>query len=522
MLIIRVGLLIGLIGVPPLFGALPPEAQALLDSLPKKSLTLDLVLSRAVGASDSFRAISAEKIRTEVSALRAKALLDYQFSLEGSLLDNQNEVISPFQPSRTKVSQATLGVSTLFESGTRLAAEVGHGFTSLGFTVPPGNPDPSVSVHQTTASLSVVQSLWKDFLGYATRRAIEAGALATQSAEFAFDESIEQWTLDLVEVYYNAWLAKSRAQASDTGVSRQTRLARITNVRAKRGTAERPDVIQVQSTLTQSKLQKNLSQENLNRVWRNLIISLKLPVEWIEIDPMLIPIELEDPTPEALAACGPASQPNPPPKETSSTEKAKHMAEAAKLSAERAESNANPDLTLSAALNANGLNPTGPGPTWGEAFRAEHPSWTVAVALKFPLGFSAQEAEMRSAQADLIRAEAMASDATSRLQVNWMNECAQLRRLNERVELLTETFRQQEVRAKLEERRFQVGRSQALQVIQADADTIQTELSLREAEVEVRMSAWRVRRMKGLVKPYLEKLLKNPPSLKVIEEKKEI
>lgn len=486
---------------------LPPKAQTLLDSLPGKALTLDLVVSRAVDASDSFKAVASQKINVVTPELQARAALDTLVTLKGSFLNNENEPTNNFQPNLNRSSTLSLGVATRFLTGTQLSAEVSHGHTRLGFIAIPGFGDPSNQFYSSNAKIALSQSLWKNAFGEATRSLVESGIEQSRYAQFSFDESVEQWVLQLMDLYYEAWFAKARARASQAGVERQRRLARITRLKQRRGTAEKPDVIQVESNFAQSEIDAANAHEALKSLWRDLVLSLKLPAAWLDLDPMLIPITLPDSVPNTLAQCKEGA-----PTTSTAVKKALALAKASQAAEDRAASQANPDLTLALELNGNGIDGGG-GAAASEAIALDHPAWGATLTLSVPLGFRAEEAAYRSARAEALRAEALATDAKSRLQVQWVNECSRLRQLLRNTEVLEKTLKSQLQRTRLEQRRFEVGRSSVLQSIQADADATASELALRTSQKDLHLSAWRVRRLSGALKSYFEKLLANPPKM---------
>jgi hypothetical protein len=84
-------LLLALWCLTPNLQALPPDAQSLLNSLPEKSVTLDVVLERAVKESDSFKALKAEEMLIELPKLEAEALTFMNLTASSDYTDNQFE-----------------------------------------------------------------------------------------------------------------------------------------------------------------------------------------------------------------------------------------------------------------------------------------------------------------------------------------------------------------------------------------------------------------------------------------------
>lgn len=491
---------------------LPEDARRMLETFPGKTVSLDLVVSRALAASDQFKAVAAQKISIPVARLQSRAPLDYTLEFSGSYLDDQNETASAVQP-QTFSRGLSLGLSTYFRTGTAVSAGLEHSLTELDFPGSGPGAIPDQRFLGSVASLSITQNLWKDAFGYATRRAVRAGEIASEATEAGFKAAVEDWVLDLIDLFYNAWLAQARAEAAEARVERQQRLQNVTSVKAKRGTAERDIVIQVRGALVNARVSAGEAKQGLERIWRELVTSLKLPEAWLDIDPMLIPITLDEPVDETLKACGPKSALRPPPEASNRTLQAQKQAEAARLQSEAARNRANPQLAATVGLEANSLDEDKIGITLAEAVRAENPAWQAALSLRIPLGASAEEADVRASRAEFERADALAAAASSRLKVEWINTCLNLHRLNEDVKTLRTNYQEQFERAELLERWFRIGRSTAFDTINASAEATAAELALRDAQISVRRTAWEVRRLTRRIETYLERLMADPPRI---------
>ena len=71
--------------------ALPPDAVAMLNTFPGKSISLELVLSRAIQSSDSYRALESSLTAIEVPYLQSLAALDTNLTFSGNYLNDSNE-----------------------------------------------------------------------------------------------------------------------------------------------------------------------------------------------------------------------------------------------------------------------------------------------------------------------------------------------------------------------------------------------------------------------------------------------
>ncbi len=81
----------------------------------------------------------------------------------------------------------------------------------------------------------------------------------------------------------------------------------------------------------------------------------------------------------------------------------------------------------------------------------------------------------------------------------WLNQCANLDRLKLTAKDAALAAKNQEARADLEERRFRLGRSTTFNVIQAGDDATQANVYQKAVDVELRLVAWDVLRLRNQV-----------------------
>lgn len=479
---------------------LPADAKAMLKTFPGERITLDLVVGRAMQASDSFQKVKALLPNIEVPALQGQAPLDTVLVANATRNLNRNEPQNPFGTTKQYSTLFSIGAQSYFSTGTLASAEIGTNDTDqiIPFAIPP-----SQQFREVRGTFTLTQNLLNDAFGYGARRAKEAGALSTQAARFGFEDAVESWALQIIQVYYDAWLAQAQAKVADTSIQYRNRLVEITSIKARRGTAEQPDLLQTKSALMNARVQKSQAEQALNDKWRNLVTSLKLPATWIGIDPKELPIELDAPVESALELCKDGAQA---PTETPRSKQYQLRAEAAKLTAERARNAVTPDIELFGRLITNGVDRERMQTAFSEARKVDHPAWIFGLNFSFPLGQNAERAAAHQAVADQDRTEAEASEEAANLKLSWINSCANLKQLNRSHAFLQEAYEDQTRRARLEEERFRIGRTTTLAVIQAadDANIAQGNLNLNEANR--RLVAWQVKYFQRGIKAYLERL----------------
>jgi outer membrane protein TolC len=470
---------------PPSIGKLPPDAQAMLDSLPNKKLELKYVIGRAAQSSDSFKAAYAALLTTDVARLQAETALAWRPYAKYSSLNDRREAGNAFSPNRIETQSFSMGVATAFQSGTKLQAEISHGNNLIALPI-----GQTFDYYETRSTLSLSQSLLADSFGQSSRALQRSAAKASEAQALTAREGLEEWSLSLIRLYYGAWLAQAQTRAAIEGHERKLRLKELLEIQTRRGTAERPDLLQVESAATSTLSQKEQNELKLQEQWRDLIVALKLNPEWTKINPLVIPIVLDEPQIEAKLLCGEEGKVLPAPESLPLT-RARLLAEAAQDSEARARALVRPNLDLQGSLFANGIAPTA-SQSLSDWRGQDFTGYALGLTLSLPIGFSAEKAEALSATANWIRADASHSIARDLNQTQWVTRCMDLFRLERAAESFSRTYQLQKERAKLEEQRFRLGRSGTFQVIQAGDDATFAELALDGIEVERRLTSWQI------------------------------
>lgn len=469
--------------------ALPAEALRILQVLPQRAVTLDLVLSRAIQRSDSYQSIISQASAADAAYHRGRIPLETRLYGKSVWGDNRNETPIIFQPSGIDSHAVQLGVSTAFLSGTNLNFELTQ--NSVEQTI----SNARSQYYESKAQATLTQNFWQDAFGEATRAQANAGIKGREAAKAAIEVAVQDWALSLMELFYGSWLAQSRVQTAKANLARRERLEKITKIRERRGTSEEPDLLQASSARMNASVQLAEAEQALGERWRGLVVSLKLPEAWLAIDPSLIPIMLDNPVPAARAACERKANRVDSETDIASVRRRELELLAAEQTLAAAESRLNPDIELVAGLTANGIDARSRSTSFAEARRAAHPNWVAGINVNFPLSRHAEKMEWSQAISSRDAAAALASDAKEQAHLDWLNQCKDLERMGKTVEVLSIAFSSQAKRARLEERRFEIGRGTILAVIQAGDDATASELSLRNSEAFLRQVAWRVLRL---------------------------
>ncbi len=499
---------------------------SILNSLPGKKVTLDYVLSESIKYSDGFRQVRSIKYNIDVPEMLSKASMDWNVYFKGNRTSAKEESLSLFNPSKTTVSDFSLGTNTLFETGTLVQLDLAQSYTKAEYETSSSQTASSSSAtsaasaamasslglkdksyYQAKGTISLQQNLWQDFFGYSLRQGKKAGKLQSESLQAGYDDTVEDWVLGVVQTFYGAWLAKVQSGAAEENLKRRERLLNLVQIKLKRGTAEKPDLLQAESALNFFKTKELSAKQLLDDRWGGLVTSLKMGPEWFQVDPALVPIELDDPITSARGLCGnPGDFSKTIPTKTNRVLKYDLALRSAELNYNVADDGLRPQLKLIGSLSSQALDEdklTGP---YSEVSKLDYPTWVVGLQLQMPLSRFAAKAKLREKHAELERSEALLFQERDLLKTNWINTCSLLFKLGESRVLLEKSVTQQKTRFELETERFKYGRIPLMTVIQAGDDVTQAELSLSQNEVEERIAAWRVRKLRSVIKEYVGNL----------------
>ncbi|MBU6374933.1 MAG: TolC family protein [Bdellovibrionales bacterium] len=465
--------------------ALPADAQAMLDSIPGKKLEIPFVLARAAESSDSFRAAQSGMISVDVARLQAESALAWRPFFKVNKLQDKREAGNSFSPNRIENQTLSLGVSTAFQSGTKVQAEVSHGSNLIALGI-----GQAFDYYETKGTLSISQSLLADAFGQSSRALQQSAVKASEAQFLTAKEALEDWALSLVGLYYGAWLAQAQSRAAIESFGRKQRLRELLEIQNRRGTAERPDLLQTENAFVATQNQKEQAALRLQDQWRDLVTALKLNTDWAQINALDIPIALDEPHKKALSLCGSEKLISSAP-EGLPLKRAALLAEAAQKSDVRARGLARPDLQLQAQLFANGIDALA-SQSFADFGSFNRTGYALGLTFSFPIGLTAEKAEALSSTANWVRADATFQIARDMNQTQWVSRCLDLFRLNRTAESFRKNSELQHERSELEERRFKLGRGSTFQVIQAGDDATQAELALDAIEVELRTVAWRI------------------------------
>ena len=91
-----------------------PQLENLINALPEKSLTLDLIVARAIESSEGFKAVKSQLYSVPVAELKANSAFDTRVTIAQDWLNNKNEPSNAQSPNDTVNNNLSLGISKYF------------------------------------------------------------------------------------------------------------------------------------------------------------------------------------------------------------------------------------------------------------------------------------------------------------------------------------------------------------------------------------------------------------------------
>jgi outer membrane protein TolC len=469
----------------------PEEARQYLNQLPEKKLTLDYVVARALSDADIFQLHKAEYLKGEALYMNSVSAEDFKVKGSYFYIDNENEPLVPqFMSTSTKGWEAKLGFEQYLSTGTALSVEALNTPKKLGF-----QSIPDLEFTETRLTVGLDQSLLGDFFGTAYRNLKRSAKNSRTALELGALSKIETSVLDTINLYYQAWLKQQTLKNLNESLKRRQRLNSIFKSQSRQGIVETSDALQVEGAALNNEADSDTNKQDLQSLWEQLVLQLKLPRSFLEVPADEIPIQLDSPESDALKYCTQLSFKD---IENNSTQirQAEKAVDAAQAKYAALKQKLMPDVRLQANYIANGIDGRA-RETWKEVGDLDNPALTAGVTVSFPLQNRQQKSQVLTAKIDLEQAQTNKNILINNMEVKWRLLCSSLKQKitnRNRYKRISETNKK---RVSLDNRRFEVGRIKAFQWVQTEDDEATSTLRFQQAEVEVRSLAWDVQKQTG-------------------------
>lgn len=494
--------------------AASPSGKALLEkalaTLPDRKLALDTVIRYGL-TSQSFQMIIKEGATSNYAEQKFAGQFDSKLLLKAGQLHEKAKPQNAFASAGKDVTSVSVGVEKAFLTGTYLSAELSQNdIASKSSGIKTGNPAFDAMLvdqewNQSQLSFSLKQSLWKNAFGSSFRATEKALEKNSQWQKLMVERASTQWFQSISQIFYTSWLLQVQYRALQLDVERYQRFLKITQVKARVGTAESSEVLQMESALQVAQQNKEDVHLNLKSIWSNLIVNLGLPTEWNEIDPLDIPIVLDNHHEDHLKICRQKTLNANETNKSLKLEVAELQRDSAENLHESSLSNAKPDFYFLAQLKNTGTHEER-SESEKEMWQGKYPTTYLGVGLEFPLGFTAERAEATKTFIDSERAKTQVQNIKDQESIELNLLCAEAEKKSQQLKIFADILKMQSKRAQNDERRFQLGRLPSFQVMQTLAELNQSSLMAQKSEVDYRKATWQIADVKRLIPEYLKGL----------------
>lgn len=480
----------------------PEEAVKYLNQLPNQELSLQFVVAKAVADSDVFQIHKAEYMRGYATYLSALAAEDFRLLGGVNYIDNRNEPVIPlFMATSTQGWNANIGFEQFLSTGTMLKGGVTHSYQRLRFLT-----NPELEFRESRMSLGLDQSLLSDFGGTSYKNLKKSAFKASKASEFMVLDRIENSILETISFYYNAWIKQQILKNLKESLERRQKLNSILKNQRQKGLIEASASLQIEGSVLNNQAEVETNRQELQSMWQQLVIQLKLPDSFLEISADEIPMTLDTPEERAAQSCDTLKF-----QEIQKLSSALNQAQNAVQSAEKKYQGLLPkllpDLRFQATVTANGID-ANVGETWKELTEFANPGLNLGLTLNFPLQNSQAKSQIVFAQIELSQAKTNLSRVESQLKVRWRLLCDELEQKVKNRDLFRKINSTNFKRVALDNRRFKLGRIEAFQWVQTEDDQSTSYLKLQQSEVDVRLTAWEIEKLTGKVALQIKDLMR--------------
>lgn len=479
----------------------------LLKDLPEGKINFEVVLRYALG-SQGFLAVAGSLAQSQALVLRAEAPLDFKVTAKIQSVRDLSKPQTILSPEEVAYRSTGLGLGKSFLTGTSLqfdwlSKRVDTRFANLAT----GNPAfDSVlkdrNEYMPEVSVTLKQDLLKNGFGKGIRANLEAGDLQKRIYETQVRESLKDWYLDLLKIFYGAWLAQEQVRQAEKDLQREQRLFRVSASRYRRGNTELADYLQIKVALNLAEQRTFSARQKLKSLWRDIVVQLELPTTWVEINAIEIPVVLDDPMVEAEASCRQGWKED----DHAPLKMARWEVENAKVQRVAVQSRALPDVSLFASVKRGARNASA-DEAWTEISQGDYPVTNLGLQAEWNLNSSLETAQVLEAKVNQLKSEALLSVRRGKFQSGWLAECEAFLRLKENEIQLQQALKDQTQRVDLEEKRFREGRSMLFQVVQAQGDLNSNQALENQNAVDLRLAAWEILKQSPKMESVLDQLV---------------
>jgi outer membrane protein TolC len=396
---------------------------------------------------------------------KENSLFDTYINMLASYRDDQRRPPTTILGSRSLEHDYSLSLEKLFPTGTTVAVEGAHsrGFTDSAFS----SINPAI---EATATVSLSQSLGKNFFGLIDRLNVEITKLDIESAGWISLDSIEASLAETQKAYWKLVLAEEELEIKKDMQKEAEGLYDVYQQKAELGLTEDPDIFASEANVLLRDSDVSVAELARETAKNNLLFILNQEDTTIEIKPqdkLDIKTEGVDLYSQLTTAINTRRD----------YKIAKNSVSSQEMDVKVKKNSLWPEIDLAASYTRNGLSSRYKN-SWGQITNDDYPEVFVGITVSMPL-------ENRYAKADFEQAKLSKEKALLTLK---RVERSILRELNNQVTSVNTYAQQAEIYRKAselqdkklsaEKKRFASGRSNSDILIRYAEDLLEAQLRL--------------------------------------------
>ncbi len=377
---------------------------------------------------------------------------------------------------RNETNQYNLGISKKFSSGTQLSLQGVVQSSSLEATTPATGPL-ALDINTSALSVSLSQSLWKNFFGRSTRLRWERESSQKQMEMVSYDLQAQQTLIRAEAAFWDLMYLQQELQIRVDSLERARRIEGWVRRRASNGIGDRADVLNAQGLVAARELQLLTAQDDLKAAEKNFADQ----IEWGSDQPLpKLQGELEsDRALDSFVSGGKGEVVR------LDTYMAALEARARQTSSEEAVENLRPDVILQGQYKTNGYGDSASS-ALSEISDTSYPTASVGISFNWLLDGDNKQAVKGAARADALAAKLKAERQLLESRTAWNEINRRHRELSAKIKAAQSLSEVQTSKAAAERDKLSKGRSITSNVITAEQDAAEAQLTLTKLKAEQR------------------------------------
>ncbi|MEN0057330.1 MAG: TolC family protein [Bdellovibrio sp.] len=379
--------------------------------------------------------------------------------------------------SDTKTTSYSLGLAKKFSTGTAVnISATTYEIENTGISIPQFTQFSKFGVGSLGVGLS--QSLWRDFFGHATRLRWDRQDVATEATVGRYDLQRKMLLVGAETAYWDYIYAKENLKISQDSLARAQRIESWTRRRVNDGISERADLLSSQALVAARRLQLISAEDDMAAAKRSLRDYLELRTE--DTLPDMSESIMHDRALLSMVEGGKAGR-----VVALDAYLASLDAKTRSLEAQETEDTLRPDLILSGSYNTNSFEEDMAEATkhWVDTDR---PTAKVALKWVYPFDLAPKSAAREAARKGALVAKMQSERKALESESAWIELNRRYSEMSKRMQAAEEISRLQTAAAKAQTDLFNKGRSITANVINAEEDAGNAELTLTKLRAEQR------------------------------------